>query len=324
MTPTKTKTKTTLAGAALTLGALATTAAAGPALAEVSESCRQVRLAEVGWTDIQATTGVATTVLDALGYDTDVKVTSVPLTFIGLEQGDIDVFLGLWMPSMAGMVQERLDSGAIDRVRTNLEGAKYTLVVPQYAADAGVTDLADLDAHKDRFGGKIYGIEPGNDGNLLIQDMIDADAFGLADWQLIESSEAGMLLQARGAWQSEEWIAFLGWAPHPMNTKMDIVYLTGGDAYFGPNQGGATVHTLTRAGLSDECPNLARFLNNLAFTVEMENILMGAILDHGETAESAATKYLAANPDLLAPWLEGVTTVDGAPGLPAVEAALME
>jgi glycine betaine/proline transport system substrate-binding protein len=309
--------KTTLAGAA----ALAAMAAA-PALAEVPESCQSVRLAEVGWTDIQATTGVATVVLDALGYQPDVKVTSVPLTFIGLEQGEIDAFLGLWMPSMAGMVQERLDSGTIDDIRINLQGAKYTLVVPQYAADAGVTDLADLDAHKDQFGGKIYGIEPGNDGNLLIQDMIDADAFGLGDWQLVESSEAGMLLQARGAWESEEWIVFLGWAPHPMNTKMEIVYLTGGDDYFGPNQGGANVHTLTRAGLAGDCPNLGTFLNNLAFTVEMENILMAAILDHGETAESAAKKFLSANPGLLDPWLEGVTTVDGEPGLPAVKAAL--
>jgi len=309
--------KTTFASA-VALGALATT----PVLAEVPETCKTVRMAEVGWTDIQATTGVASTVLDALGYDADVKDTSVPLTFIGLEQGDLDVFLGLWMPSMAGMVEERLDNGSIDQVRANLEGAKYTLVVPQYAADAGVVDLADLDAHKEQFGGKIYGIEPGNDGNKLIQDMIDADAFGLGDWQLIESSEAGMLLQASGAWKSKEWIVFLGWAPHPMNTKMDITYLTGGDDYFGPNQGGATVYTLTRAGLSDECANLGTFLNNLKFTVEMENILMGAILEHDETAESAAKKFLYANPGLLDGWLEGVTTVDGKPGLPAVKAAL--
>ncbi|MQX36656.1 choline ABC transporter substrate-binding protein [Roseospira navarrensis] len=309
--------RTTLAGAAA-LGAMAAT----PALAEVSESCRSVSLAEVGWTDIQATTGVATTVLDALGYSTDVNVTSVPITFVGLEQGDIDVFLGLWMPSMAGMVTERLENGSVEQIRANLQGAKYTLVVPQYAADAGVTDMADLDAHKDKFGGKIYGIESGNDGNLLIQDMIDADAFGLGDWDLVESSEAGMLLQAAGAFESGEWIAFLGWAPHPMNTKMDLVYLTGGDDYFGPNQGGATVYTLTRAGLSEDCPNLGSFLNNLEFSVEMENILMAAILDHGESAGSAATKFLKANPGLLDAWLDGVTTVEGEPGLPAVKAEL--
>jgi len=320
--------KTSLAGA-FALAAMATAPALTSPLfvslaraAEVPDSCRSVHISEVGWTDIQATTGVAATLLSALGYEPRVSEMSVPVTFVGLENGDLDVFLGLWMPSMGSMVRERLENGSIEEIRANLEGAKYTLVVPSYAAEAGVTDMADLDAHKDQFGGKIYGIEPGNDGNQLIQDMIDANAFGLGDWELVESSEAGMLLQARGASDAKQWIVFLGWAPHPMNTKMDLTYLTGGDDFFGPNQGGATVSTLTRTGLSAECPNLGTVLNQLSFSVEMENILMGAILDHDETAESAAVKYLRANPGLLDPWLQGVTTVDGQPGLPAVKAAL--
>lgn len=308
--------KTTFVSA-LCLGALAT-----PALAEVPDACRTVKFAEVGWTDIQATTGVAAVILEALGYAADVRTTSVPVTFVGLGAGDVDVFLGLWMPSMAGMVKERLENGSIDRIRTNLEGAKYTLVVPKYAYDAGVKGMADLDAQKDRFGGKIYGIEPGNDGNLLIQQMIDSDAFGLGDWDLVESSEAGMLLQAKGATEAKEWIAFLGWAPHPMNAKMEIEYLSGGDDYFGPSEGGATVHTLTRDGYADACPNVGRFLNQLTFTVEAENILMGGILDHKLKTKAAAKTFLAVNPGLLEPWLDGVTTVDGKPGLPAVKKVL--
>ena len=223
---------------------------------------------------------------------------------------------------MAGMVKERLENGTIDEVRANLEGAKYTLVVPKYAYDAGVKDMADLDAHKDKFDGKIYGIEPGNDGNQLIQQMIDADAFGLGDWTLVEGSEAGMLLQAKGATQAKEWVVFLGWAPHPMNAKMQIEYLSGGDDYFGPDKGGATVYTLTRHGYVDACPNVGRFLNQLKFTVEAENILMGGILDHKLDAKDAAKTFLAANPGMLDAWLDGVTTVTGEPGLPAVRKAL--
>lgn len=316
------KTFLTSALAATALPLSLTASIATPALAADPADCASPRFSEVGWTDIQATTGAASLVLKALGYTPDVKNTSVPLTFIGLEQDDLDVFLGLWMPSMKGMVQEKLDDGSIDEIRANLEGAKYTLVVPRYAHDAGVTDITDLDAHKDQFGGKIYGIEPGNDGNLLIQQMIDADAFGLGDWTLVESSEAGMLLQAKGATEGKEWITFLGWAPHPMNTKMEITYLTGADDYFGPNQGGATVHTLTRHGYAEACPNVGQFLKNLAFTVESEGIIMGGIMDHKLDAEAAAKTFLAANPTMIEPWLEGVTTLDGKPGLPAVKVAL--
>lgn len=304
-------------------GALGLSAWGGAAAqAAVPEACQTVRMADVGWTDIQATTGVATAVLNGLGYTTDVAMTSVPVTFVGLGANDLDVFLGLWMPSMAGMVKERIENGSIIELRTNLEGAKYTLVVPKTAYEAGVRDLADLDAHKDQFGGKIYGIEPGNDGNQLIQQMIDKDAFGLGDWTLVESSEAGMLLQAKSAVDGGDWIAFLGWAPHPMNTKLEIEYLSGGDDYFGPNKGGATVSTLTRKGYVEDCPNAGRFFSQLSFSVEMENVLMGAIMDGGKSATDAATDYLKAHPDLLDGWLKDVTTVDGKPGLPAVKAAL--
>ena len=73
--------------------------------------------------------------------------------------------------------------------------AQHTLAVPAYVADGGTRDFADVAGQADKFGGKIYGIEPGNDGNRLILDIIEADDFGLGDFELVESSEAGMLSQ---------------------------------------------------------------------------------------------------------------------------------
>jgi len=49
-------------------------------------------------------------------------------------------------------------------VRANLKGAKYTLAVPAYVAQAGVRDFNDLRSFSDRFNHKIFGIEPGNNG----------------------------------------------------------------------------------------------------------------------------------------------------------------
>ncbi|MFX6601450.1 glycine betaine ABC transporter substrate-binding protein [Acinetobacter baumannii] len=39
--------------------------------------------------------------------------------------------------------------------RVNLEGAKYTLAVPKYAAEAGLKTFADIAKFKDKQGGKI-------------------------------------------------------------------------------------------------------------------------------------------------------------------------
>ena len=46
---------------------------------------------------------------------------------------------------------------------------------------------------------------------------------------------------------------------------------------------------------------------------------MGAILDEGKDPEEAALAWLKQNPEPLDAWLEGVQTLDGEPGLPAVK-----
>nr|WP_298375031.1 choline ABC transporter substrate-binding protein [uncultured Halomonas sp.] len=288
-------------------------------MAEVPESCQTVRLAEVGWTDITATTALASEVLEGLGYETRSDTVSVPIAYAGMKNGDFDVFLGNWMPSMASISDPYIEKGQVDRVATNLEGAKYTLAVPQYVHDAGVASVADLDKHADKFDSKLYGIEAGNDGNMIIQNMIDDDFSGLGDWQLIDSSEAGMLSELKSKTGNEEWMVFLGWEPHPMNTNFDMAYLEGADDYFGPNLGGATVHTNTRSGYVQECSNVGSLLENLTFTLEMENQIMAAIMDEGDKPREAARSWLQDNPGVLDAWLEGVDTVKGESGLPAVK-----
>lgn len=299
------------------LSALAIVAAM-PAFAE----CDLVTFSDVGWTDITATTAATSVVLEALGYATETKILSVPVTYISLAEGDIDVFLGNWMPTMEADIAPYREAGTVDTVRTNLTGAKYTLAVNRAAADLGIDSFDDIVAHADALENRIYGIEPGNDGNRLIIDMIAADAFGLSGFEVLESSEQGMLAQVDRASSRSEPIVFLGWEPHPMNANFDMDYLEGGDDWFGPDLGGAIVATNTRAGYVESCPNVGQFLQNLEFTLAMENEIMGAILNDGTEPAAAATAWLSANPEILTGWLDGVTTRDGGDATAAVTAAL--
>src|SRR4029079_70093 len=302
---------------ALTLAA-SLIAMTGIAAAGDGESCKTVRLSDVGWTDIQATTGVASVLLTALGYEPDVKVLSVPVTYASLKNKDIDVFLGNWMPSMTNDVKPYTDDGSVETISQNLEGAGYGIVVPQYAADGGVKTLTDLGKFKDKFNGKIYGIEAGNDGNRIILDMISKPENNLEGFELVESSEAGMLTQAEKSMKSNEWIAFLGWTPHPIMVEMKIHYLDGmGDSGFGA----ATVHTNVRKGYTTECPNAGKFILNLKFDLSMENQMMDAILKGGN-ANDVAKEWLKAHPAAVTPWLAGVTTFDGSDAAAAVKSSL--
>ncbi len=284
--------------------------------------CDTVRFSDVGWTDITATTAATSVVLQGLGYRADVKVLSVPVTYKSMANNDIDIFLGNWMPTMEADIAPYREAGSVDTVRDNLQGAKYTLAVLDSTAQKGLRSFADIAKFRDALDGKIYGIEPGNDGNRIILDMIESDAFGLAGFEVVESSEAGMLAQVTRTVRQQGDVVFLGWEPHPMNANFAMAYLSGGDDYFGPNLGGATVYTNTRAGYVDECPNIGKLLKNLTFSLAMENEIMGAILNDGTDQNVAATNWLKANPAVLDGWLAGVTTKDGGAGLAAVKKSL--
>lgn len=293
-----------------------------PSWAADPDSCKAVRFSDVGWTDITSTTATASVILKALGYEPEKIMVSVPVTYTSMKNKDIDVFMGDWEPSMKSVRQPYIDDKSIEVYGPTLTGAKYTFAVPKYVAEAGVKDFADLQKFKDKFGTQIFGIEPGNDGNKLILDILEKGDFGLKDWTLVESSEQGMLSQVGRAIQNKEWIVFLGWAPHPMNSTYEIEYLSGGDAYFGPNFGGANVYTNVRAGYVAECPNVGKFLTNLQFTLEMENEVMSGILNDGKEPDAAAADWLKKNLSAMKPWLEGVTTIDGKPAEPAIVAML--
>ena len=296
--------------------------ASGPAFAADPESCATVRFADVGWTDITATTATTAVVLKALGYQTDTKVLSVPVTYTSLKNKDIDVFLGNWMPTMEADIKPYREDKSVETVRANLEGAKYTLATNEKGAGLGIKDFKDIAAHGADLDNKIYGIEPGNDGNRLLIDMVDKNTFGLKDFEVVESSEQGMLAQVARAEKEGKPVVFLGWAPHPMNNNFKLTYLSGGDDIFGPNYGGANVFTNVRGGYLTECPNVGKLLQNLAFNLTMESDIMGKISNDGKEPEAAATEYLKANPATIEPWLAGVTTLDGKDGLAAVKAAL--
>ncbi|EGU56012.1 glycine betaine/L-proline ABC transporter glycine betaine/L-proline-binding protein [Vibrio nigripulchritudo ATCC 27043] len=291
-----------------TLSALAISTLAANAYAN---QCETVRFADVGWTDITATTAVTSELLKGLGYKTKTDLLSVPVTYSSLANGDIDIFLGNWMPTMEGDIAKYREAGTVETIRANLEGAKYTLAVPKYVYDAGVTSFADLAKHADKFKDRIYGIEPGNDGNRLIQSMIDSNAFALKDFNLVESSEAGMVSQVARAVRRNQWIVYLGWAPHPMNSNFEMKYLSGGDDFFGPNYGGANVYTNVRANYLNECKNVGQLLKNLQFSLEMENELMEAILNQNVKPSKAALQWLKANPQQVEAWLKDVKTSTG-------------
>jgi glycine betaine/proline transport system substrate-binding protein len=306
---------------AAALGVLAAFAA-GPAPAAEPAMCRTVRLSDIGWVDVTATTALTALILRDLGYAPKITLLTVPATYESLKARTLDVFLGNWMPAMENARKPYIDDKSIDVLGPNLEGAKYTLAVPQYTYDKGLHDFADIQKFGAELNGKIFGIEPGNDGNQHVLDLIKARRFGLEKFELVQSSEQAMLAQLEHDYHARKPIVFLGWEPHPMNLRFKLAYLTGGDDTFGPQYGAASVYTNVRAGYADECPNVGKLLAQMKFDLAAEDAMMQSIMDRKMDPSRAAMSWLRANKTVLNGWLDGVTTFAGKPGLPAVEGKL--
>lgn len=299
----------------LTVGLMAL----GSASAFAEQSCDTVKMADPGWSDIAATNAITGFLLDGMGYKAKVDTLAVPITFGGLKDGQVDVFLGNWMPAQQGFYDKFVATGDVTQLAKNLDGTEFTLAVPDYVWDAGVHNFADLNKFSDKFEKKIYGIGSGAPANISLQDIIKKNDFDLGQWKLVESSEQAMLAEVSRAVKKQKFVTFLGWTPHPMNVQLKMHYLKGGEKYFGDT---GAVYTLTRKGYAQACPNVGKLLTNLSFTQEMENSIMAEVVNKKVSNADAAKAWIKANPAVLDKWLDGVKTVDGKDALPAVKAKL--
>src|ERR1700693_5417055 len=70
------------------------------AVAAAPESCANIKLGDIGWTDNTANNGLATVVAEGLGYKVTKTTASVPIAMIGVKGGQLDAFLDYWSPAL--------------------------------------------------------------------------------------------------------------------------------------------------------------------------------------------------------------------------------
>ena len=74
-----------------------------------AESCKTLRMSDVGWTDITATTAMTGAIVEQMGYKGDIKQLAIPVTLASMKSKDIDLFTGNWMPSMEADIRPYLN-----------------------------------------------------------------------------------------------------------------------------------------------------------------------------------------------------------------------
>ncbi len=269
----------------------------------------KIRFGYVNWPGVTVKTSVAVQLLDYLGYETDMKMLSVPVVFRGLGNNDLDLFLGAWMPTMKSIAEKYLKQGTVVPIAVNLDETIYTLAVPKYAWDAGVKSHADLEKFAGKFDRKIIGIEPGNDGNKIVLDMIKSNKYDLKKWEIIESSSEAMMITVASSMKKKEWIVWLGWSPHWMNLAYDIKYLKDPLKVWGSEP--EIVKTMARVGLKKDIPNVYKLFTQFKVTPKIQNEWINKFSHEKNKPEDVSEEWIKDNMDIVDQWVYGVTSADG-------------
>ncbi|MGM0700925.1 MAG: ABC transporter substrate-binding protein [Pseudomonadota bacterium] len=274
------------------------------------------------WPGITVKTEIAQQLLEPLGYDTHRHDVGLQVIYQGLESGDVNVFLGGWMPAQREMFEPLEADGTIESLANNVDGAQMTLAVPEYLYEEGIRSFADLDENRDRFDGKIHGFGAGSAASEILNDAIDDDAWGLGDWQLVDTSEVGMLGAARDAISREEAIVWVGWTPHWMNLELPMRYLDDPKDLFGANNGESDVLTLMRGDYAESHPNLAEFFSQFTFSAEEQSWMIREYGQEERDVDDVASQWIRDNAERVEAMLADVTDRDGEPAWSTVRESL--
>ena len=274
------------------------------------------------WPGITVKTAIAEQLLNPLGYETSVQEIGLQVIYQGIESGDIDAFLGAWLPAQREMFDPRKESGVLIDVANNVDGAQMTLAVPEYLFEDGLQSFADLDDYRDQLDGEIHGFGAGSAASEILNNAIDNDTWGLGDWQLVDTSEVAMLSAARNAISREEPIVWVGWTPHWMNLELPMRYLEDPEDLFGENNGESDVLTLLRSDYAEANPNVVAFFEQFTFSAEEQSWMIQAFGQEERDLTEVAEQWINDHPERIEAMLADVTTTDGEPAWPVIEAEL--
>lgn len=254
----------------------------------------EVELGYVQWDSEIASTNVVKKVLGDLGYKVTITAVDAAPMWLGVSEGNFDGIVAAWLPVTHKDYFENVKD-KVENLGPNLNGAKIGLVVPQYV---DINSIEELNNVKDKFGGKITGIEPGAGVMKASQNAIND--YGL-DFTLESSSSAGMAAALQKAVADEEWIVVTGWTPHWKFAKFDLKYLEDSKEVFG---GEEHIATIVRKGLQEDMPEVYKVLDNFQWeTSDMEKVMLD--IQNGMEPEEAASNWIAENQNKVNQWIEG-------------------
>jgi len=247
---------------------------------------KKINIGYNNWAEDVAVSNLWKVLLEEKGYE--VKLTSLKVAplFVGLNKGDLDVFMDAWLPVTHKSYYDQYKAGLEDYGIWYTDEARMGLAVPKYMED--INSIEDLNAKKALFDGKIIGVDPGD--GLMKATGRAITSYGL-NFELVPSSEAAMLTALDKAYRDKKPIVITAWSPHWMFVKYDLKYLKDSKKEYGDIE---EVHTLANKDFSKKNPEVAKMLKAFKFN-EKQIASLETLITGGMEPEAAAKKWISEN-----------------------------
>lgn len=259
----------------------------------MAEEKKTLKMGVLQWNDLVCPSLVTKKLMEKhYGYEIEVvEFFEWGIAYATLAKGDVDLLMSQ-INFVAYDYWTRYND-KLEKLSASSHGLNQGVVVPSYVT---IDSMEELQANKDKFDGKIIGIEPG--AGLMRQTKDVIEKYGL-DFELVDGSTAAMTATLKSAMAKDEWIAAVMWTPSWMTQAYDVKFLKDPKNVQQPPQ---SYYWLGRKGFAAEFP-MAREVMSGVFVPLEDNIKMTGYIKDGLKADAAVDKWLGENEVVTERWM---------------------
>jgi glycine betaine/proline transport system substrate-binding protein len=263
------------------------------ATAAMAEEKKTIKMGVLQWNDLVCPSLVTKKLMEK-HYGYEIEVTEFfewGIAYATLAKGDVDILMSQ-INFVAYDYWTRYKK-KLEKLSASSHGLNQGIIVPAYVP---IDSIEEMNANKDKFDGKIIGIEPG--AGLMRQTKEVIESYGL-DFELVDGSTAAMTATLKSAMAKKQWIAAVMWTPSWMTQAFDVKFLKDPKNVQQPPQ---SYYWIGRKGFIQDYPKAREIMAGVFVPLE-DNIKMTGYIKDGLKADQAVDKWLGDNQLVTERWM---------------------
>lgn len=256
-------------------------------------SSKSITIATNGFDDDNASTALATAVLQKAGYTVKLdNLGSVGLMYQDTANGKADLNLDAWLPHTHAPYWTTYGSKLTQVGKLYPQPVTTGLVVPKYCPG---TSIADLNSNSSTYGGKIIATSPGAGETIEAQHA--ESAYGLK-LPLVPSSEAAEDAALKAATATHKCAVVALWAPEPSFAEFPLRWLTDPKGVFPTDY----AYTVAKKNFATAHPGPTKFLAQFSIPITDQDAIMKRETQ-GQTPAQAVQPWIQAHAATVNNWV---------------------